>query len=673
MAVAETLYGVPMSRPLLNHLHWGPGTQFWCAGGCFLLLAAFHTWPLATGTVSPTHDDVWLNAWTVSWIAHQILRNPLQLFDANMFFPHQGTLAYTEPLIIPGLMAAPILWLGGSPLLAHTVLVLLGYALTALGMYVLVRNWTGDFRAGLLSGALFAFSTALLTRSAHVQGIHIYWLPLAFLAFQRLTEHRRPQDAAWLGLCVIGAALTSGYLVVFVFFALCAAALVRANAFWGREGARLLLQLGVAAMGTVAILLVVLWPYLQAGYERPPVAEAADLATALGSYLASGAVFHQSWSADYGHSSPGTLFPGVVTLVLATVAVCQRRRTTPRRARRMLLATAVVGVLLSLGSLTPVYTWAYELVPPLRGLRAVNRFGILAIFALAALAGIGLRGLRWPVSPPRRWLVAVVLLLLATAESFHGWGPNSWSDTSGRIHRFLATSSWPGAVVELPIYQRRYGFHRNARYLLASTVHWRPLVNGFGGFAPPDFDDNAHLASGFPSVLTVKWLQEIGVGYVVIDLDQYGSRMRRKLNELEKRRDLGLEVVEGSTRLYRVQPERSRTIEALAPVPSLSTLRFVGGPAEGSTLRAAHGLRQAFGFQSPERFIAYLESTRRESQLMLRFPVPMSGRFLDAATGEELQEVTVRASAADDPPARVYPPAGHAGVLLDLHPRMSEQ
>ena len=659
-------------RPLLNQMRWGPAAQFWCAGGCFLLLAVFHTWPLATGTVSPTHDDVWLNAWAVAWIAHQIPRNPLQLFDANMFFPHDGALAYTEPLLVPGLMAAPVLWLGGSPLLAHMVLVLLGYALTALGMYVLVRNWTGDFRAGLLSGALFAFCTALLTRSAHIQGIHIYWLPLAFLAFQRLIEHRRPRDAAWLGLCVIGAALTSGYLVVFVFFALCAAALARADAFWGREGARVLLHLGVAAVGTAAILLVVLWPYLQAGHERPPVAEATDLATVLGSYLASGAVVHQSWSADYYDSSPAALFPGVVTLVLATVAVWLRRPTTPPGARRMLLAAAAVGLVLSLGSFTPVYTWAYEWVPPLRGLRAVNRFGILPIFALAALAGIGLSGLRWPVSPPRRSLLAVVVLLLATGESFHGWGSDPWRDTSGRVHRFLARSSWPGAVVELPIYQRRYGFHRNARYLLASTVHWRPLVNGFGGFAPPDFDDNAHLASGFPSVLTVKWLQEIGVAYVVIDLNQYGDRMRRKLRELERRPDLALEAVEGETRLYRVQPETSRAIQALEPVPNLSELRFAGGPAEGSTLRAAHGLRQAFGFQSPERFIAYLESTRRDSHLMLRLPVPMSGTFLDAATGEALQEVTVRATTAADPPARVYPPAGHAAVLLDLHARMSD-
>ena len=36
--------------------------------------------------------------------------------------------------------------------------------------------------AGLLAGSLFAFNTHTLTRLAHIQGIHIYGLPLALLA-----------------------------------------------------------------------------------------------------------------------------------------------------------------------------------------------------------------------------------------------------------------------------------------------------------------------------------------------------------------------------------------------------------------------------------------------------------------------------------------------------------
>ena len=631
-----------------------------------------HTWPLAADlSLSLVHDDVWLNAWAVAWIAHQLPRDPLRLFDANIFHPHNGALGYTEPLIVPGAIGAPILWLGGSPLFAHNVLVLLGFTLTALAMYALVRAWTGDHRAGLLAGALFSFSTVLLTRVAHLQAVHAYWLPLAFLAFHGVVTRRRAMDAVGLGACVVGAALTSGYLVVFVTFALGAAALARAPAFCGRDGVRRLLQLGVAAAVSLLTLLVVLRPYLDLAYSRPPVLEAAELSTALSSYLASAAIVHyETWSNGYFHGAPGALFPGVVTLVLAAVAIGRRRRVVPRGTRRMLLAVAGIGLVMSLGALTPVYTWAHAVVPPLQGLRAINRFGLLVVFALAALAGIGWSGFGWRPAY-RKTLATVALLALATAESLHVSDTPARFQHATRIHQMLATSTWPGAVVELPIYPRTLDFHYNAKYLLASTVHWRPLVNGFGGFAPPEFDGTAHLASAFPSTLAVAWLQDVDVGYVVVHVDQYRdpTRLRSRLARLDQRRDLALESMQGTTRLYRVRLEKARAIEALTPAPVLSQLRFVDGPAEGSMLRASHGLRQAFGFQSPDRFIGYLERRAGASHVRLRLPVTMSGRFLDAVTGAVIQEVTVQASARTDPPIRVDIPTGHREVLLDLQAR----
>ena len=645
----------------------------WHAPLLFLSLAVVHTWPLATGLSyrSRIHDDVWLNAWAVSWIARQVSTEPWRLFDANMFHPHQGALAYTEPLIVPGLLAAPVRWFGGSALLAHNVLVLLGFTLTALATYALVRTWTGDHRAGLLSGALFAFSTVFLTRVAHLQALHAYWLPLAFIAFHNLMTQRRTRDAAWLGLCVFGAALTSGYLVVFVFFALAAAAAVRAREFAQRDGVRLALRLGVAAAVTLVALLVVLRPHMQAGYQRPPAAEAAEAATALSSYLASAARLHyETWSGGYYHSAPGTLFPGVVTLVLAGVALLRRRSGAPRGVRRMLVAVAGIGCLMSLGSLTPVYVWAYDMVPPLQGLRAINRFGVLVVFVLAVLAGIGFRGLTGTPSAPRRALALVVVLMLATVESFHGFGSYPRFDYATRVHRYLAESSWSGAVVELPIF-RSAEFHRNARYLLASTVHWRPLVNGFGGFPPPDFDDIVARTATFPSAPGVAWLQELGVGYVVVHTDRYPDPVgfRRALDRLDRRPDLALEVTDGSRRLYRVRGEKARAIAALRPPPVFSGLRFVDGPSEGSVLRAASGMRRAFGFQSPERFIAYMESTQPAPHVSLRLPVAMSGRLLDAATGVVLQELSVPASRPAEPPLQVRVPPRRTGVLLDLHAR----
>ena len=72
--------------------------------------ALLHTWPLATDLAHLTrHDnrDSILNKWTVGWVAHQLSRAPLHLFDGNIFHLERYTLAYSEPMVVQGVMAMP--------------------------------------------------------------------------------------------------------------------------------------------------------------------------------------------------------------------------------------------------------------------------------------------------------------------------------------------------------------------------------------------------------------------------------------------------------------------------------------------------------------------------------------------------------------------------------------
>ena len=58
-----------------------------------------------------------------------------------------------------------------------------------------------------------------------------------------------------------------------------------------------------------------------------------------------------------------------------------------------------------------------------------------------------------------------------------------------------------GPVLELPVYSRVLGFRR-ARYMLDSTTHWKPLVDGYSDYIPPDFDARAEaLAEGERNVV----------------------------------------------------------------------------------------------------------------------------------------------------------------------------
>src|SRR6187401_1959573 len=120
----------------------------WSAFACCLVLAIVHTWPLVLdpGRYSRNDNaDTQLNEWILAWVQHQLPRDPLHLFEANIFYPAHDALAFSEPLIVPALIGAPLAWAGASPVLVYNLVVIAGLALTAFAMFVLVENWTGSF------------------------------------------------------------------------------------------------------------------------------------------------------------------------------------------------------------------------------------------------------------------------------------------------------------------------------------------------------------------------------------------------------------------------------------------------------------------------------------------------------------------------------------------------
>ncbi|MCY3842511.1 MAG: hypothetical protein OXH69_03105 [Acidobacteria bacterium] len=635
-----------------------------------LALAVLHTWPLVTdpGRVSLHSEDEWLNAWAVSWIARQLVRDPLDLFGANMFYPTENAYAYTEPLLVPGLMGAPLRWLGASPMLTYNLLLLAGLTFTGLAMYWLVVAWTGDPWAGVLAGAVLAFSTAMLTRLAHLQALHLYALPLALLAFDRLVRRGRSGDACRVGLCVLCAALTSGYLAVFVTVALGSALLARAAELRGRHGARVLARLAACAVVTLAVLLVSLSPYLAVQGARPLAPDAPDVGTALLSYLSTAANLHYRWWSHAIYQLRGPLFPGTIALVLAGLALAARG-VAPPGVRRTLMAVAAVGGLLSLGPLTPVYEWAYFLIPPLQTLRAPARFGILVVFSIATLAGLGLAALRarWPASRARS-VVTAGALAAVTVECLAA--PLSYRpiEYGAPIHRALRTVG-PGALLELPIHSGGGGSHPNAWYLLASTEHWRPLIAGYGNGRPVGYDDLARVLSTFPSTLAVARLQALGVPWVLVHTSRHPQpgEMLARLEQARGRPYLTVLGEVGADRLYRIHPEfESAPGDELADLPwsELSVRR--GSADAGSFLRAFYGVSYGFALQNSDRWVGYFENTSPEARLQLRLPVAMSGRFIDALTGTDLGPAAVSPVSPEEPPAPVRLPASRRAVILSL-------
>lgn len=526
----------------------------------FLFLTAFHTWPLVTNPARWSRynnlDTIHIT-WTICWIAHSLTRDPLHLFHANIFYPEPYALTFSDPFLVPGLLAVPLREFGASPVLTYNVLLLSGFFLTALTMYVLIKRFTGDHLAGLLGGSLLAFNAHTLTRLPHLQAHYAFWLPWALLTLDRLILHQRIKDAIRLGFFVALLCLTSGYLGVFAILAVGIGLMVRMDEWWGSKAVPVLSRMGLAVLITCLIVLPLLAPYWLI-YRNPEMTRPLHAITSasLTSYVAAvGRLHYATWS--YRLSSlQETLFPGILALGLSMTELAGGWHILGNGRVRMFVAVGISGVLLSFGPATPIYIWLYQLFPPMRGIRATSRFGYLFLLAVAALASYGLTRLRRRFAG-RRWIkpLAFGLVIAVNLEALRA--PMHYVPFEGipSIYEYLANDPEPAVVAEIPFYPIAQAAD-NAPYMLASTLHWKPLINGYSSFFPSSYRHYSKILPSFPSEDAIGELQRIGVTYVIVHPDRYHDPVKAEavLSTLARRPEF-TQIAAGpdGTVLYRLQ------------------------------------------------------------------------------------------------------------------------
>jgi hypothetical protein len=465
--------------------------------------------------------DGQFSLWNIGWIDHALLTNPRGLFDANIFHPHRGTLAYSELNLVAGVLGLPAYAMTGSAIAALNTAVVLGLGLSVICMWALVRRLTGSSGAGLVAATAFTFCPFVHVHTAHIQLLMVFAFPLTLLAFHRLCDEPGVRSGLGLGAALAASALACAYYGIFAGLALGLAAVLLATRrmrYWA--------ALGGAAVVAAALVLPVVVPYLRArastgvhvtfGRE-----EIQGYSATMATYLTSPSLAH----APINQGAAESVFPGVLLLALAAVGVVAGVRsasTAERRVTWTYLVIALVAFWASFGPALGLYSVLSSVVPLMSMLRTPVRFGIVVAFALAVLAGFGIRRL----AQGRAWVPAV-LLPLVVLELFVPW-PLRAPPPVPRAYEMLAELP-RGAVVELLFNYKPTEFFTHSRFLFGSTYHWQPLVNGYSDLIPPDFPEVAKLMTRFPDQASFDMLRARQVKYVVIHLDDYEPRFRDEL------------------------------------------------------------------------------------------------------------------------------------------------
>jgi hypothetical protein len=167
-----------------------------------VLLALLTTWPLVLhmgSRIAPDLGDPVRTAWEIAWVGHAMLHNPLHLFDANAFYPHPLSLAFSDSLLGYG----PAAFFGSgtvAALVRYNLLFLFAWSLCFFGAYLLARELGLGRLGGAAAGIAFAYAPYRVTEAGHLHVISSGGLPLALFLLIRGYRRSSPRlvFAGWL-------------------------------------------------------------------------------------------------------------------------------------------------------------------------------------------------------------------------------------------------------------------------------------------------------------------------------------------------------------------------------------------------------------------------------------------------------------------------------------------
>lgn len=536
----------------------------------YALLAVAATWPLLADAwccVYGGTDTPQLNIWALGVVQRQLVRDPSRIFDGNAFYPYSESLAFSEHLFAPALLAAPVAWTTGNLVLAHNAVALLTLALAGLGAFLLALELTGHPWGSAVAGTLYAFHTWNINELVRLQILSNAWFP--FLAWALIRYFRSP-SLSRLGAVVAFFLLQSlSCMYWLLYMPLFVVPLVLFLA-WQKSAARGAVLALLAAFGLATLLLLpFVQPYLRAarhyGFVRASP-NSLDLQRNLA--VLPGNLLYQDLLGTARANENAAHFLGFGALALAATGLL-RGRFAPELSgcRTFLGGLALGGFLLSLG---PSIEWnGVELAPgPYRALsrwapgfqnvRYPERFSILTVFALAPLAAAGLAS--FGRHGARLGPLAVALVFL---EHFSAPLPLSRLPVGADVppaHRWLAGRSDVSAVAEVP--GGHYWTYRNdARAMYLSTFHWQRTLQGYTGYFPPIQNYVRWRLHHFPEPETLDFLEDVGADTLVVNPELAAS-----LNDEWLGRALTTVEFDGGQRILRL----ARKNRLLAPPEPMS-------------------------------------------------------------------------------------------------------
>jgi hypothetical protein len=534
---------LPLRLLLLRLLPW------LALAALYTLVTLIYFWPLPRlfgDHLGPGLGDPLFNLYVLKWGAHQIRLGLPDVWNANIFYPTRGALAFSDHLLGPAAQLLLFLAVVPNAIAGYNFLFLSSYVASALAVAWVLRRSGLSWTACALAGWMYAFSSFRLSQVAHLQILLAQWIPLTLWFWDRLLARRTAKDAA-LFLLFYLLNLTGGcYLAYMIHFPLLAIFLSRAAAE-RRDllSVRLLRLLAPVALIAGAAVAALFLPYVRVaraeGLSRPP--EEIEQYSALpASYFSpSGESFYFGEGAQgfltrvLGEETAGlffrpesTLFAGFLPTILFGVGAFAALRGFWKGRQGLVdpwaRGIALAGLLCFALSFARVYVPLARIVPGLSGMRVPSRFYAFVSLGLVYFAARGvdllLRRISGSRAGPRARaaLAAGLALVLAVelAPRSLDWERLPREEELPDAYTWLRDNPSVKAIVELPLTEDS----RENDYLYASTLHWKPIANGYSGYMAASYQAMVNHIPFVPHADGFALLRGMGITHIVVHARQ---------------------------------------------------------------------------------------------------------------------------------------------------------
>jgi hypothetical protein len=550
----------------------------------FIILTLIVTWPLASHISDRVPGwyiaDNYEYLWKMWWFKHALLDlNQSPLIAPHIFYPQGFQLAHAELSPLHTVVGLPFTWLWGE-IPTYNLFSMLSFIITGWATFALVRRLTNSNWAGLLSGVLLSLTPYHVVRYGGIIPLaSIEGIPLFFLGLELWFSERRLRWIVVAGLGYALSAWASIYYAVGLLLLGPIYAVVRVRplkqSLRDRQN-----WIAIAILAVVVFLALgpLLLPYIRLSRQLNLLISLDEVdywSASVSDYVIPSGL-HPLWgewvrgnllsvSDEYPQIALEFILSASWIGLLFAVYGWRRSPSPARQAIFWFLFTAFIlslgprlhlgrhpvvlpapksiidgfhRLMNSLGELLPsgenyhllktdgitiplpalFLRW---LLPPLRGMRAWNRYTIFAIMGMSLIAGLGYAAwVKQELAPPsftkelrqrRKHIAGALILSLALFELWPGRVPLQPVQPRP-VDEWLVSQPDQFTIMELPLTSAL-----SAPQMLYTRYHGKRIAFAYGTYFPYWYRQEFPELLNCPDSACLKLLQSWDVKYLLLN------------------------------------------------------------------------------------------------------------------------------------------------------------